>query len=252
MKSPGNLSSVLPTADKSQANRIFLKWHLIAALFLFVLGLIALGADVSVARAIRSWDLPGDLEKSIELSEFFAHGFGVGFILVSILVLFPTARCRIPRLIACAVLSGLGATVLKNVLARIRPIEFATNLPESIGETWIGILPVFRMPEQFDYPIQSFPSAHTATAFGLAFGLIWLFPRGRYLFLSMACLGGLQRVVSQAHWSSDVLFGATVACLVSALVLYSPLSNRIFGQIEIGGARSSPPGKDTIDARPAA
>ena len=57
-----------------------------------------------------------------------------------------------------------------------------------------------------------FPSAHAATAVGLAIALGVLYPRGRWLFIAFAFLAGLQRIEAQAHFASDVLAGAAVAC----------------------------------------
>ena len=68
--------------------------------------------------------------------------------------------------------------------------------------------------------LQSFPSAHTATAAGLAAALIWLYPQGRLLFTLLAVLVGCQRIVSGAHFPSDVLVGAAAGCLVATFFLH--------------------------------
>ena len=67
-----------------------------------------------------------------------------------------------------------------------------------------------------DSGLQSFPSAHTATAAGLAMGLAWLFPRGRWMFSALAALVACQRVVVGAHFPSDTMVGAAVGCVVAA------------------------------------
>ncbi len=68
--------------------------------------------------------------------------------------------------------------------------------------------------------LQGFPSAHTATAAGFAAALIWLYPQGRLLFTVLAVLVGCQRIVSGAHFPSDVCFGAAAGCLAATFFLY--------------------------------
>jgi undecaprenyl-diphosphatase len=70
----------------------------------------------------------------------------------------------------------------------------------------------------YGHALQSFPSAHAATAVGLAIGLSALHPRGRWLFAAFALLAVVQRIEAQAHFSSDVLAGAAVGCAAAAAV----------------------------------
>ena len=65
-----------------------------------------------------------------------------------------------------------------------------------------------------EYFMQSFPSAHTATAISFAIGMAWIFPRGRWLFFVCAALAAYQRVVFEAHWMSDVMVGAAMGTMV--------------------------------------
>jgi len=162
--------------------------------------------------------MPGDLIRIVILSEIFAHGFGVVLIVFGIWQLVSEKRRYLPRLIACATLPGLVVQVLKLTISRDRPLKFwksATEMtfPKSVNDTWKGWLVDGEM--NVEYLSQSFPSAHAATACGLAIGLSWIFPKGRALFFLIAVLASLQRVVSLSHWSSDVCFGAAIAILVA-------------------------------------
>ena len=80
--------------------------------------------------------------------------------------------------------------------------------------------------------IQSFPSGHTATAVGLAFGLAWLYPRGRWLFAVFALLAAAQRVGSSAHYVSDTLAAAAMASVVAGVCLSERGSGRWFTRFE--------------------
>jgi membrane-associated phospholipid phosphatase len=68
------------------------------------------------------------------------------------------------------------------------------------------------------WELQSFPSGHTATAVGLALALSSLYPGGRRLFALLAVLAASQRVLFDAHFLSDTLVAAGIACFVAAFL----------------------------------
>ena len=108
--------------------------------------------------------------------------------------------------------------LLKLFFGRVRPLAYiqrdaSMNFPASIQDTWSGWMPNGSL--NIEYITQSFASAHTATVCGLAIGLSWVFPRGSRLFLFVAVLASAQRIVSLAHWSSDVCFGAAIAFMMA-------------------------------------
>jgi membrane-associated phospholipid phosphatase len=105
------------------------------------------------------------------------------------------------------------ADLLKMLVLRTRPYECA--LDGTVWSTFGQWFPVLGIGS----PGQSFPSAHTATAVGLAAALIWLYPQGRLLFSLLAALVGCQRIACGVHYLSDVLVGAAVGCLVAQLIL---------------------------------
>ena len=90
------------------------------------------------------------------------------------------------------------------------------GFPANIIDTWTGFLPDGTLNIQ--YLTQSFASAHTATVCGLAIGMSWAFPKGARLFFFVAILASAQRVVSLAHWGSDVCFGAAIALMMAGLL----------------------------------
>jgi membrane-associated phospholipid phosphatase len=71
-------------------------------------------------------------------------------------------------------------------------------------------------PFTFDYAHQSFPSGHTAVAFGLAFSLALLWPRWRIPLYLFALAVAASRVILHAHYPADVLAAALVAWLTVA------------------------------------
>lgn len=60
----------------------------------------------------------------------------------------------------------------------------------------------------------SWPSGHSTLAFSIAAVLTYLSPRGRWLFVVLAALCAVTRVVMQAHFWSDALFGSVLGWTV--------------------------------------
>ncbi len=206
-----------PEDIHAPATRIWLH-----ALWLTVLGFILLPYDFSFYGHQFEDSIPGDLTRVISLSEIFAHGFGVVLTAVAIWVLAASHRRAIPRVVLCALWPAISVHLLKFLIARRRPLTYLQadgnpRFPDTVDSTWLGFL----SDERINFPtyaIQSFPSAHTATAWGLAIGLTWLFPRGRWLFFSLAFLASIQRITSMSHWPSDVCWGAAIAFLMAGAV----------------------------------
>jgi len=208
--------------------------HLWLASLFVVTACAALPIDLVAAEFAKSQRLPGDVRKLFDVSEVFAHGLGVLLILIAALVLDPVNRPRLPRVAACAYGAGLVAQFLKYVLPRVRPNavdDFASVTALGTFLPWQGELPE-QLRQLGSSAIQSFPSGHTATAVGLAWGLSWLYPRGRWLFAIFALLAAAQRVQSSAHFVSDTLFAAAIGTLVAGVVLNDRGVGRWFGRLE--------------------
>lgn len=107
--------------------------------------------------------------------------------------------------LSVAIAGGLAVTA-KYLLGRARP-----NLLDEVG-------PYALDPFAFDPRWASFPSGHAATAMALAAALAMLFPRARYLFLCAGFWVAASRLVTRAHYPSDVLAGCLLGALLAWLV----------------------------------
>lgn len=179
--------------------------------------------------------VPGDLLKFVGLSELFAHGFGVLVIALVLWTLVPKSVKFIPRIVTCALWPAIIVHAIKFQFARSRPIRYfdeqsVSHFPADQAETWLGWMPYGKL--NTIYATQSFPSAHTATVWGLAIGMAWAFPKGRWLFFTIALLASMQRVISYAHWPSDVLVGAAIAFCFAGAVTQNWGLGRIFSMLE--------------------
>jgi membrane-associated phospholipid phosphatase len=87
------------------------------------------------------------------------------------------------------------------------------------------------------HQLQSFPSGHTAAAVGLAIGLAWLYPRGRWMFYAFALIAASQRWANRDHFVSDSCAGAAIATCVAAFVLGGSALQRWFDRFERRGEK---------------
>jgi membrane-associated phospholipid phosphatase len=227
-----------PASSRRRWLRLF--WPIGIAL----LGFAVLPLDVPIARWFHDKSCPREILRWLGFAETYSYGFGVACILFTVFALDPGRRFLLPRAAATAFGGGLLANVLKLlVVARTRPENF--DFTQTVGATFGQWLPlgIGGSGEQ------SFPSAHMATAFGLTGALIWLYPRGRWIFPIFAVLAGCQRMSSWAHFFSDVVWGAAAGCVAVILFLPGGLLACWFDKLEACLARAGRPG---VPAAPSA
>jgi membrane-associated phospholipid phosphatase len=204
-------------------------WHITpmgclwASATFIVLTLIALPFDLSLTGWIRSNHIRGDLERVIMLAEVFGYGWTALFVMITAAQIDQRGWRIVPRLLLSFLCIGAAANVCKVFfVARWRPN--ATFQPERIRDSFVQWLPWLGredLPAPWNRELMSFPSGHTATATGLALSLSILYPRGTVWFCILAFIAAFQRIESRAHYLSDTLAGAAVACLVMAVLLHS-------------------------------
>ncbi len=199
-------------------------WTLAAVLG--ALGVAAMAVDLPLARWVAGGTCPSVIAKLCGLSETFAHGVGIALIGIVIGVLDPVHRKAVPRIVTAALGAGLAANVFKLFVARARPHHF--DLQTDALASFSGWFPMLGNTSGD----QGFPSAHAATAAGLAVALACLYPRGGWLFLTLAALAAFQRVLVEAHFLSDVLWGAAVGCLFAPLCIHGSRLSGAFDRLE--------------------
>jgi membrane-associated phospholipid phosphatase len=212
--------------------------------FLLTVG-AALPLDVPLARWCLEGNCPRSLADLLDVTEPFGNGIGVLLILLAIHQLDPLRRTALPRIGAMALGAGLAANLVKMTIVRMRPCVL--GLEGSVGDTFGPWLPFLSAGSGG----QSFPSAHAATAVGLALALAWLYPRGRWLVAALAVMVACQRVNVGAHFPSDVLCGAAIGWLVASPCLkWAPLA-AWFGRLErrLQAGSDSPPQRPILSVR---
>lgn len=208
---------------------------LAAATALVAVGAMALLIDLPVAEWCKGHRLPGELGRLINLLEISGHSLGAAVVLIAVVTLDRTLRLPLPgrfqagerafaRMIAATYVGGLLADAIKVSVERVRPR--AADLASAaswLGTFGDGSLAVDK-PHLTD--LMSFPSGHSAVAAGLAAALSWRYPHGWTLFAILAAATATQRVVTSAHYPSDVACGAAVGLIGAACCLGGPRLTR--------------------------
>ncbi len=201
-------------------------WPFFLAAGLLVAGVAALSVDCRLAQWRRSFDFPGELQNLFQTCEPFGDGLGVLLVVLAIHQLDPGRRWALARVLVCSWGAGLAANGVKMLIGRVRPrdFDFQGDVWTTFGDwlPWTGT----------GYGGQSFPSAHAATAAGLAMALVWLYPAGRWLFPALAVLVAGHRIESQAHYLSDVLCGGALGIVVAAGLLRVDRLSKVFDRLE--------------------
>jgi membrane-associated phospholipid phosphatase len=194
-----------------------------AILFLAGLFLLTFGAmpwDLFLSTKAFRVKIPGDLRRLLQFGEVFAHSFGCVAILGSLLWIDVKNRPKLWNASAFILICGTLANLAKYLIPRHRPYTYDEFFPSTTWETFGS--PFSR--SWFDESIRSFPSGHSATAVAMAIGLTYVYPRGRWVFLSLALLATLQRLFSGAHYASDILAGVLITCFLACAWIW--LANR--------------------------
>jgi len=218
------MSEFKPASNRSPDNRLRRHGHWLCGLGLLaiVASMPLMRVDQRVSSAIRLGKIPGDMRKAIDLSEAFAHGSGAAAILITLYLCSSRSKAAIWTAVLMTITSGLAANGLKALVTRARPYTF----DPTAKTTEIAGLDIFGGGSFWDASIRSFPSGHTATAWGLAIALSLLYPRGATMFIVLGCMATFQRLASGAHFPSDTLAGFGIACVACGGVLLVPRARR--------------------------
>lgn len=180
--------------------------------------------DERITRVLTSFRLGGDVRREIEAAQ--QYGQLVSSILVAAVIWLqdPARRRRLADWAAAFVITGVLATFLKIFLGRPRPV---LNEPEMflgpLGAyplgTDVGIRHSWEIWAGISSKLWSMPSSHTAYIAVMAVFIAMLYPRLRYLAFGMIAVVGFGRMVTGAHYFTDVIAGAALGLAVCHTVV---------------------------------
>ena len=191
-----------PAADWLRSFRIPTIFLIAAAGAVFI--------EIPITRFFKQVRCPGLIVELLDRAEPFGHFFGAAMVLTAVVLLDPVMRRRIGWGIGATLGGGLLANIVKLLVQRTRPRAFDLS-DGTVWETFGGWI-----QKNLSSNNQSFPSGHTASAFGLAVILAAWYPRGRWLFITVAALVGMHRIQHLAHFPSDVCAGVAAGWFVAA------------------------------------
>ena len=192
---------------------------LVAAALIFVLP-----QDAAIRAWARSLPLSGDFKRELEALQQFGQASISVVIALAIILLDRPRRRRLLDWIAGAILLGIAVTVVKGLVGRPRPsLSDATHAAGPFG-----LYPLHQAPTgtangrwllhngwSGGYDLASMPSRHAAFATLAAVFLSIAYPRLRPLAVALAVIVASARVITDAHWASDVLIGAALGLAVA-------------------------------------
>ncbi|MBN2825091.1 MAG: phosphatase PAP2 family protein [Campylobacterales bacterium] len=117
-------------------------------------------------------------------------------------------------------LSGIMVNIFKFIFAKTRPLLYHSEGLFSFE--WF----------KYEHAYNAFPSGHSATALAIWFGLALLLPRYKVALTLIGVMVALSRMVIDAHYLSDVIFGSWIG-VVTALLLYHKMQLKPFETIEL-------------------
>jgi lipid A 4'-phosphatase len=187
--------------------------------------LVALAAILWIDRPLAlflhhhaEWKPVAEAIQRLGFGTPYLVGFGLAFIALRWGGLLPRLRpwadwmraaALVPAFLFVSIAaSGLAVDLLKVVFGRTRPKLLFADGTFDFG--WLGL--------GADY--WSFPSGHTAAVAALATALWCLWPRHVLFYVALAAVVATSRVVTGAHYLSDVVAGGLVAVLVTRAVAH--------------------------------
>ena len=184
---------------------------------------------VGVIRGVDVSRLGGDVGRMLQSLKEFGQPVAIAVAFLLIFAMDKAKRKMLPRLLLCVLLPSILVWPLKLTVHRLRPhdaenyttaleLGFFSGSEPSMAELLAGLSDKEKIAAQGQLSksdIQSFPSAHTATAFGFALGLSRLYPAGQLVFYGLAVGCGFHRVLFGAHWFSDVVAGVFIGILLA-------------------------------------
>lgn len=198
----GVSAHTMPTLERIEAMTVRSVWGSLASL---TLGGLADAAGAVVYHAIK-----------------FCGTVWAAAAIAAVLVMAPFFQPDVARVrrgvrrgtlvFLCSAFAGLAAEILKLIFRRQRP---------ELSDGWYA----FRTTDFWSSSGLGLPSSHAAPAVALAIALGAVFPKWRVLFVALAALCCLSRILAGAHYLSDVLVGVLIGLFVARAITALDLRN---------------------------
>ena len=218
--------------SKKNIRRYLLFWALFVCLSLIVSFCLDRLILYQIVRQVIPNPRSGFIFRTLESLKEFGQPVAITVTCLLIFLLDKSRRRLLPRLLLCIILPSVLVWPIKLTVHRIRPHRIDNHRTTlGLGFFW-GSQPtppawdhsfanqdkIVANPELRRSEMQSFPSAHTATALAFAVALSAMYPPARVVFYALAAGCGLHRILFDAHWFSDVVASVFIGLFVSRAV----------------------------------
>jgi membrane-associated phospholipid phosphatase len=189
-----------------------------------ILFVILLPLDGPIARWLGAHQLGGDLRRELEALQQYGQAFSSLLIAAVIWIQDPVRRRRLADWAAAFILTWLAVFGTKTLIGRPRPKfddpwRFLGPFGQYPVSPTAGVRHAWELWGGISSDLWSIPSAHTAYACVMAVFLSALYPRLRWIVWSLAALVGAARILTRAHYPSDVVAGWLIGTTVATLAV---------------------------------
>ena len=193
------------------------EWWAVPGLMIALALIFVLPRDAQIRAFVQGLRLAGDVKRELETLQQFGQAALSIVIGLAIFALDPLRRRRLLDWLAGALVLGLCVNLVKAFVGRPRPLlNDATHAAGPLGYYMLSSGDTGRQVWRFasgwtsGYDLASMPSRHAAFA-TLACVFLWfVYPRVRVLALVLTLIVCAARVITDAHWASDVIIGAAL------------------------------------------
>lgn len=213
----------MPYRTPKERQHRWLNFYQLAAAIIIAFVIVSL-FDFILLHALTTVDPETNrVDRSFETDDWYTFLRNIGFIgtwiVIAIAFLLTDRKSKhktkraIPTLLA-PLLAGAAAELLKLIFTRERPVSDAIIQDGGYH---------FRFPFSgfIDGSNLGLPSSHTAVAFGGACMLAFFLPKARILLILLALGCGYSRMITGAHFASDVFLGALVGYAIAKWIASS-------------------------------
>jgi undecaprenyl-diphosphatase len=167
--------------------------------------LLLFAQDYTIRGYVKTNIKAGEWESTVQTLNKFGDGWVqavITFIMIFAGYLKKKANLRKTGIygLLAIIAAGIVVQIIKHIIGRPRPTMVDGGIKDLGPSLAIGL--------------DSFPSGHTASSFALAAVLSAVYPKGRYVFYSLAGIAGLSRIYLDSHFASDVFAGAIIGTAI--------------------------------------
>lgn len=195
------------------------------------LAVLLLPFDGLFGRAVTHLNLGGDARRELEALQQYGQGLSSLLIAAVIWIQDPPRRRKLANWAAAFIVAFAVVTLTKTILGRPRP---------KYDDPWVFLGPFGQYPVDgagvrhawefwtgISSDLWSMPSSHTAYGVVMAVFVGASYPRLRWLVYLVAALVGLGRILTHAHYPSDVAAGWAIGSSIAAAAVAGRWGERV-------------------------